>query len=216
MKNWRATVLSQYDNSARMLALMEGFNAHVDPASDIDAFYQAVFDPRTATGWGLDVWGRIVGVGRLITLEGSSQAFGFYGSGLLPFGQAPFWSDNATNNYLLADEAFRLLIFMKAAINITDGTLSSLNRIMAGFFADRGAAMVLHVGTMKIRFLFRFQLEPYERALLSQESVTPKPAGVGFDVYEVPVETFGFFGSGLMPFGQGTFVQGDPQDAYSV
>lgn len=50
MKNWRATVLSQYDNSARMLALMEGFNAHVDPASDIDAFYQAVFDPRTATG----------------------------------------------------------------------------------------------------------------------------------------------------------------------
>lgn len=216
MKNWRATVLSQYDNSPRILALIEGFNSRVDPAPDIDAFYRAVFDPRTATGWGLDVWGRIVGVGRLVTLEGSSQAFGFYGSGLMPFGQAPFWSDNVTSNYRLADEAFRLLVFMGAAINITDGTLASLNKIMSRFFADRGRAMVLHVGTMKIRFLFRFQLKPYERALLSQENVPPKPAGVGFDVYDVSVKTFGFFGSGLMPFGQGSFVQGAPQNAYSV
>lgn len=211
MKNWRETILSQYDNSPRLLALVAGFNAVVDPAADIDAFYAAVFDPRTAVGWGLDVWGRIVGVDRVITLEGSPTAFGFLGSLLRPFGQGPFYSANATSNYMLADEAFRLLIFMKAAVNLTDGTLASLNRILQQFFGRRGTVMVLHVGTMRLRFLFRFSLKIYERALLSRADVPPIPAGVGYELYDVPRETFGFAGSGLQPFGQGAFVSRPPQ-----
>lgn len=215
MNNWRATILSQYDNSPRMLRLIAGFNALEDPAPDIDAFYAAVFDPRTAVGWGLDVWGRIVAVDRVVALEGTPDAFGFFGSQLVPFGQGPFWSANATSSYKLADEAFRLLIFLKAAINITDGTLASINRLMARFFAGSGDVMALHVGTMKMRFLFRFRLKLYQRALLLREGTAPVPAGVGFDLYEVPHATFGFDGSGLRPFGQGAFVQGGPQNAHT-
>lgn len=217
MKDWRATILSQYDHSVRILSLLESFNNEVDPKAAIAAFYDAIFNPKTAYGYGLDVWGRIVGTSRVITLEGTDEAFGFAGSGLLPFSQAPFYSASATSNYTLGDNAFRSLIFFKAAMNITDGTLASLNRIMDRMFAGRGPAMVLHVGTMRIRFLFAFRLLPYERALIAQEDVPPKPAGVGFDVYEVPdTEIFGFAGSGLMPFGQGVFIQGGPINAYTT
>lgn len=211
MKNWRATILSQYDNSPRLLALVEGFNAHIDPERDIDAFYAQVFDPRTATGWGLDVWGRIVAVDRAVTLAGNPGAFGFDGSGLMPFGEGPFWNANATTTHVLADEAFRLLIFMKAAINITDGTLASLNRILHRFFAERGPVMALHTGTMHMRLVFCFMLKTYERAILAKADMTPIPAGVGYELYDVPRATFGFAGSGLMPFGEGAFVSRAPQ-----
>lgn len=210
------TILSQYDHSRRMLALLSGFESQVDPYYDIQAFYDNAFNPKTAIGWGLDVWGRIVGIGRVLELEGEPEPFGFLGSGLFPFSQRPFYSPTATTSYSLSDEAFRLLIFMKAGINITDGTLPSLNRILNQFFGSRGRTMVLHVGTMHIRFLFRFLLTEYERAMFSQSSVLPAPAGVGFDFYEVPEETFGFFGSELQNFNNGNFSIGDPNYAYSL
>lgn len=216
MKNWRETILSQFDNSPRLLALLSAFDEQVDPAPAIDAFYAAVFDPRTAFGWGLDVWGRIVGVERIIELAGIPDAFGFDGSDLMPFGQGPFYSEQATTTYTLGDDTYRLLIFCKAAINISDGTLADLNRIMQWLLGDRGSVAVLHTGTMQIRFLFRFSLLPYEQALLTRDDVPPKPAGVGYDVYAVPKDTFGFFGSGLMPFGQGAFVKGGAVNAYSL
>lgn len=217
MRDWRRTVISQYDNSPRLLALLTGENTAIDPAADIQDFYAAVFDPRTATGWGLDCWGQIVGIGRHLELEGTDAAFGFAGSGLQPFDQGTFWSRSATSYYRLTDEAYRQLIFFKAAINISDGTLASLNQILHRMFGARGTVCVLHVGTMRIRFFFDFYLSPWERALLAREDVPPKPAGVSFDVYEIRrVDTFGFLGSDLQPFGQGNFAIGGPRDAYSV
>ncbi|MEA4836867.1 MAG: DUF2612 domain-containing protein [Rhodospirillaceae bacterium] len=217
MKNWRETILSQYANSPRLLALIEAFDARVDPEAGIDAFYQAVFDPRQARDWGLDVWGKIVDIERTIGVEQSSRTFGFQGSGLQPFGQGSFVLDQAGSAFSLSDEPYRKLIFFKAGINISDGSMRSLNAIIHTMFEDRGAAMVVRTGTMKIRFLFDFYLKPYESALIRRDDVPPKPAGVGFDVYQVKrAETFGFAGSGLQPFGQGNFVKGAPEDAYSV
>lgn len=211
------TLISQYDNSPVLRALLEGLELAVDPRLDIQEFFYTVFNPRTAVGWGLDCWGRIVGIERQLTLQGTDAAFGFAGSDLQPFGQGTFWSDDATSTYVLADEAYRQLIFFKAAINLTDGTLASLNRIMQMMFASRGNVCVLHTGTMRIRFFFDFYLLPFERALVAREDVPPKPAGVGFDIYDIPrAETFGFAGSDLQPFNQGIFAPRGPQDAYSL
>lgn len=210
------TVISQYANSGRLQTLLLQLEWEIDPYLDIETFYSKVFDPRTAVGWGLDCWGQIVGISRQLELQGTEDAFGFDGSNLMPWGQGPFWSNQATTTYILADEAYRKLIFFKAAINITDGTLASLNKLMNIMFGSRGTVCVLHVGTMKIRFFFDFYLATYERALVCREDVPPKPAGVGFDVYEIPrAETFGFAGSDLQPWNQGTFQIRGPQDAYS-
>lgn len=210
-----ATLLSQYDNSPIIRALLQSFEWAVNPSWEIDAFYASVFNPHTAFGWGLDVWGRIVGIDRAIVLEGNPNAFGFFGSELAPFGQGPFYSANATSLQVLSDEAYRLLIFLKAAINISTGTMRELNALFLWLFGSRGRVMVLHVGTMHLRLLFRFRLKIFERALLTQAMTSPIPAGVGYDIYDVPLKTFGFNGSGLMPFGQGQFVQGGPQNANS-
>lgn len=216
-KLWPYTLISQYDNSPRLRALLDGEETQQSPVLDIQRFFRAVFDPRTATGWGLDCWGRIVGMDRQLELKGINEVFGFDRSELMPFGQGTFWNEIATSTYRLEDEAFRTLIFFKAAINISDGTLASLNRLLSSLYAARGTVCVLHVGTMKLRFFFDFYLQPFERALATREDIPPKPAGVGFDIYEARrADTFGFQGSDLQPFNRGNFVTGGPRDAYSL
>lgn len=216
---WPETVLSQYDNSPIIKALARDFETEIDPAWDIEWFYRLVFNPLTAIGWGLDVWGRIVGIGRVQQLRGDSTRFGFLGSNLQPFNQGPFAdSSNITHTYVLPDEPFRQLIFFKAAINICDGTIPTINKLLRWMFKDRdGTVMVLHTGTMHIRYLFSFYLSDYEQALILRQDIPPAPAGVGYDVYEVnPAMTFGFDGSGLQPFNQGNFVRNAPLPSYSI
>lgn len=212
---WPRTVISQYVNSPRINELLRLEELEIDPWYDFLRFYDDVFNLDTAKAWGLDVWGRIVGIGRQIELEGISDAFGFDGSALLPFDQGPFWTSTVTSTYLLADEAFRMLIYCKAAMNVSDGTLASLNRLFNMWFGHKGVVCVLHVGTMYLRVFFDFYLEQYERAMLAREDVPPIPAGVGFDIYEAPrAELFGFDGSELNPFDNGIF-SGGPYYAYS-
>ena len=211
MKNLKATLLTQYVNSPELVAILEGFNASVDPEAAIAEFYSKVVDPATAIEWGLDVWGRRVAIPRTVRLQGTVESFGFLGSGRHPFNQQPFYSGAVTENYSLSDDAYRFLIFLKAAVNITDGSLADINRILARMFEERGTIAALHVGTMHMRILVRFILEPYEQALMQLEDVPPKPAGVLFDWYYVPEPTFGFYGSGLHPFSQGNFVPGGPE-----
>lgn len=204
---YRQTMLSQFDHSRRMRRLLRDFDISIDPAWNVDAFYRLVFNPRTASGWGLDVWGRIVGCERVVYLRTRVDCLGFHGAKLKPFNHAPFWPGLLNAGTRLGDEAFRLLVFVKAAINITDGSLRDLNRIFHMLFGDRGQVCALHVGTMVMRILMRFPIDDYIRALLTTETMTPIPAGVGWDLYEVPVHTFGFEFSGLKPFNQGAFAR---------
>lgn len=219
MDNWRETLLSQYDNSERLLALIELMNTAIEPTVDIAVFYESVFDPETAFGWGLDVWGRIVAIPRTLEVEATDiKPFGFSGSNLSNFGHGPFAYESKSNTFILQDNAYHLLIWMKAASNITDGSLLDLNKIVHWLFSDRGHIAVVHVGTMKIRYVIGFKLQPYERALLLRDDVPPKPAGVGYDVYQViPKHTWGFAGSGGQNFNNGVFQPyGGPVYAYSI
>lgn len=206
------TLLSQYDNSRRLKDLLHYFETRVDPYTSIDEFYAAEFNPLTAFGWGLDVWGRIVGIDRTVLLQGNPFSFGFFGSYLKPFGQGAFYSIKEKYRFIMNDDIFRLMIFIKAAINITTGTLSALNTIFTKLFSAKGKVFVLHAGTMRLRLVFRFHLSLYERALFSREIISPIPAGVGYDIYEAPMDTFGFCGSKLKNFNNGTFAR-PPYDA---
>ena len=215
MRDITRTIITQYQHSPRLLSLIRSFHDRIDPAPATRDFYAKVFDPATAEGRGLNAWGVIVAMGRTQELKGTSATFGFAGSELHPFNQGTFYNAEATETYTLADNAYRLLIWCKAASNLTDGSLRDLNRILSMLFADQGRAMVLHSGTMMIRYVFEFRLQPFQRALLLRDDVPPKPAGVGYEVFEVPYPAFGFAGSGFHPFNQGTFVPGGPVNAYS-
>ena len=73
---WRDTIVSQMANSPTVLRLLESASEYLDPAADLDRFYNLIWNVNTAQGYGLDVWGRIVGVSRIINVADTSY-FGF-------------------------------------------------------------------------------------------------------------------------------------------
>lgn len=202
------TIISQYANSPRILSLIENFNQYLDPRTDFDEFYSRVWNIDTAQGFGLDIWGRIIGVDRLLEIKDPGGTFGFDGSGREPFGQGTFGDHTANASYLLGDDAYRTLLLLKAFINISACDIFTLNRILLNLFDNR-RCYVLDLGGMSIRYVFEFNLTYYEQALLAKEGLMPRPAGVGYEIYKLDTaNSFGFDGSGLQPFGQGTFDDG--------
>lgn len=209
------TILSQYANSPAIMALIRSMNDRIDPAADIQMFYDQVWNINTATTWGLDNWGRILGISRLIEIQGDDATFGFLGSTMQPFGQGTFARPQATNIYSLTDDAYRALLMLKAAANVSDCSVPGINSIIQNMLAGRGPCYVLEVGPMQIRYVFEFWLTPYERALMRNQTVPPKPGGVGYEILEIDIpNTFGFMGSGLQPFNQAMFKNGGPVNAY--
>ena len=197
------TIQSQYGASPHIIGIVEAAAKQLDPTSDIKTFYDKVFNPLTAEGVGLDVWGRIVGASRYLTVD-NEDFFGFYGSMLNPFNQAPFFVSGDTDRFRLTDSAYRDLIFLKAAENIGNATLPSIKEILSALFEK--PVLVMNIGEMKVRVVFTFYLSAYERALFKEYGLLNLGAGVGFEFYQIePDETFGFNGSGLQPFGQGVF-----------
>ena len=55
------TIISQYAHSPVLLGLIDGLNQCICPADKIEEFNRLVWDVETAEGYGLDVWGKIVG-----------------------------------------------------------------------------------------------------------------------------------------------------------
>lgn len=209
------TVFSQFQDSPTLVRLIENFNAYVDPNANLDAFYDLMWNVNTAQGYGLDVWGRIVGVSRVLPVTQQPMSFGFDDgvNDFAPFGQAPFYPGAPlTTNYALSDAAFRTLIFVKALANITSCASPALNRLITLLFAGRGRAYVNDLGGMTMRYTFEFQLTAPEVAILTGSGAVPHGTGVQTQFLVVPVPTtFGFSeaGTGVAPFGQGTFLSSE-------
>lgn len=182
-----STIISEYANSPIISALCVNMAQYVDPTRDMDSFYDTIWNVDTAIGYGLDVWGRIVGVTRTIQLPVSSQYFGFEEAGSLTFGQGTFYNGSGiSNNYSLADESFRTLIFAKALANICDGSISSINQLMLNLFPGRGACFVVDNLNLTMTYQFDFVLSSVELAIVSRSGVLPRTSGVSFTVFLNP------------------------------
>lgn len=220
MENWRDTVVSQFANSPIILRLIEDFDAWLDPAALFDEFYTKIWDLETAEGEGLNIWGRIVGVDRVLSFPAAPSYFGF-DTGVqdfAPFGQAPFNAGaTATKNYTLGDDAYRALIFVKAAANIAETSAPSLNKLLRAIFGARGRCYVNDLGAMRMRYTFEFYLRPYELSILTRAGVVPRPTGVAVSVLQQPpFTTFGFAEAGprsAAPFGGGVLLRNGAVDA---
>lgn len=203
------TILSQYSASPHILQLTHDFSLRIDPAPDIDTFFEKVFDIETAQGWGLDNWGRILGVPRGVQVA-TTDWFGYYGSQLQPWNNAPFFnSQQATENFLLTDEAYRKLLIYKAAANIGSADAATINRLLSQVFPD-SYDHVVDNGDMSIRAVFSDYLEPVEIGILNTYGALNKGAGVQWVYLSVnPDEVFGFDNTGFQPFDCGVFTPYD-------
>lgn len=226
MINVKSTIISQYSSSAKITALVELMNYRIDPRSSVEQFVKDVWDIRYCGTWGLNNWGRILNMPRAITVpQGTDEDFfGFKSENApqswKPFGQAVFNVPFVrTGTYYLNNEQYRMVLMFKAAVNISDGTIPSINRLLQWYFSLRGRPYVLRVNRFnkrgfRLRYMFDFYLQDWEKSLLRIEGVLPTPMGVGYALYEYKRNhTFGFCVRGVAtqpyaPFSQAPFTRG--------
>lgn len=207
------TIISQYANSDILTRLIENLFEYIDQTRNIESFFDLIFNLDTAEGEGLGYWGRIVGVNRVLQVP-SGEYFGFDEAlpGSYGFNQAPYFGGTSlTSNYRLSDQAYRTLIFAKAAANITDGSIASINAILMYLFPNRGNAYVAEgyrgdpyfgfnesgtatgfnqgpfyagasVPSMSMSYVFTFPLTPVELSIVQSSGVLPKPTGVSASI----------------------------------
>ena len=182
--NCLVPVISQYANSPIILTILEDFCEAVDPWPILNEFYNLLWNVNTAVGYGLDVWGRIVGVTRTLEIPaGRFLGFAQQLGSTDPFNVSPFFAGSLSgNNFSLSDDAFRLLIFMKALANITDGSTKSINTILRTLFAGAGNAYVTDNQDMSMTYTFDFVLDPVQSAIVNQSGVLPRSSGVSSSV----------------------------------
>lgn len=180
------TIVSQYGSSETIKALIHNMNEYIDPTVNFDDFYDFVWNVDTAQGFGLDIWGRIVNIGRELEVIASDVYFGFNEAlpDAEPFNQAPFFSGTpATSSvYILSDTEYRKLILVKALSNISSTAAPSLNQLISNMFADRGKCYVDDLGNMQMEYVFEFVLSDIEIAIITSSGAMPRPAGVEFTI----------------------------------
>lgn len=200
-------VQSQYAASTRMVSILEGCREHILPDADTALFYDMEFNVKTAQGNGLDAWGHIVGVERTIPEVELDE----YGD-IVPTG----------NTITLNDASYRNLIMHKAASNIMDSTLASMNYLLkklypehtcyvqlASQYTESGGTYVDN-NPMEIVYFFNGEtLNATELSVFAYIGDYNRGAGVGWNFNEFKTDmVFSFYGSLLQPFDQGVFVFG--------
>lgn len=180
------TVVSQYANAPILTQLITNFAGYIDATQNFDQFFDFIWNVDTAVGYGLDVWGRIVGVARVLQLPSNTSYLGFEeATDWQPFGQAPFYSgDPVTNNYSLSDDAYRTLIFAKALANICDGSIPAINQLLLNLFPSLGNCYVTDGLDMTMTYTFGFILSPVQLAIVQNSGVLPKSTGVSVTVVQ--------------------------------
>ena len=182
MDNVDQTIISQYGNSPTITSLIDSCNAAVDPTGDIDNFLTWIWQVSTAQGFGLDIWGRIVGVSRIVATNPAT---------------------------VLNDSQFLQLILLKALANISLANSYSINSLLIDWIGATGRAYVNDLGNMEIKYQFEFELEPFQVIIITDSGIFLRPAGVGGWVVASPFPVFGFSEMGTTwaaPFGQSPFL----------
>ncbi|MBW5853240.1 DUF2612 domain-containing protein [Yersinia enterocolitica] len=206
------TILTQYSASNRILSIIDTFNQAVSLSDFTDEFIEKVWDITTCETFGLDMWGKVVGVSRYIRAEIDNDCFGFSeaddGGGYpSPFGDSPFYAGTQeTETVRLSNEAYRTLILCKAFSNISIATIKDMNRFLTMLFLDRGRAYCADYGDMRMGIICEFKLEPFEISILENYEVLPIPSGVLVSLRQIVSPYFGF-APDAYPFNDGTFFR---------
>ena len=206
------TIIAQYNrDNSNLCTLINQFAEALNIDGDLNEFYHVFWNINTSIGYWLDCWGVIVGVDRYLTIPENEGFFGFdeatdqlsLNDGIMYIGE------NGTQTFILSDEVFRRVVIAKAMANIAACDAFSLNAIFSYFYAEQGRAYVNSPSTMSINYVHEFYLEPWQKALYTQNKVFPRPAGVLVNILELPDELFGFAeGYDYEGFNSGIIFQG--------
>ncbi len=204
------TIQSQYSASPNIKNVIKAFHNLIKIENDVNTLFKNMIDIDTAKGYGLDVWGRILALPRGYADVSDNQPYlGFKmlndatDPRLDTFTNAPFYNQMATSNVLLSDDVYYTYLMLKALINISNGSLGSLNYMLKFLFKDRDIS-IIHVDNMVLRLVMFDKLSIAEKqALYNMDWL---PVGVELEIYQVDTDTFGFDGQELQTFDNGNFA----------
>ena len=180
-------LISQYANSEKILRLANGIRSMFSNAKLISDWYKIVYNIKTAKGFGLDIWGKILNQSRnfIYTNPNTGVQTNYYLKGAL----------TVDGTYISADEVeetYRKVLFMKAISLITNATEKSLNELLQFYFEGR-RVYVVQYDTMKLRYVFEVVVNKLEKSIF-QSDLLPKPTGVGATFQYMPKNNyFGFY-----------------------
>lgn len=193
MQNLDETVLSQYANDPVTDALVASFGQAINPSYLFEQFYNLIWNalagdpafinPSSTQSYGLDVWGRIVGVNRIVSIGAGPLFLGFkssVGASGVDFDFGIFYKGESPEilNFTLTNQAYLHLILAKAAANITNGSTAAFNNILLTLFPNRGRCYVQDNNNMTMAIIFDFPLQPFEKAIVMNSGALPTPAGI--------------------------------------
>ncbi len=187
MLNPTQTVISQYQTAPIINAILADVNTNLDPVGYITSFYNSIWNILTANTYGLDVWGRIIGVNRNIQVPETFTFFSFSGTpGAAPFGAHAFFSGAGGSGaqITLTDVAYRKLLLLKAAANYSNCSVKDLNALIYGLYGSEGKCSVLDGYNMTVVYDFQFSLSTTDYAVLTGSGVLPRPAGVALTIQQ--------------------------------
>lgn len=176
--------LWQYDQAPNLSALLKSSDAFVQ--NNVSKFWEDweknVFNIRTADTFGLNLWGKILGVERIK------------------------YTNDAGETVAFTDDMYRLLLLARVMKFNSNGSLKSINDYLQFVFEGKPVFCVTN-NDMSIRIILYYHPSTEDMAVIQSDGFIPVPAGVLVNYYVVPPEeTFGFDGSGLTGFDDGVFV----------
>lgn len=183
--NVQQCVLWQYANSPALRTLLQAKSDFYE--QNVTQFwndwFNDVFNINTATDFGLTVWGEILDFPRQI-------------------------KSNTGQIHFLTTEQYRTILkgqFLKFRMG---GSAPQINEWLNVVFGNKGNVYCLdNLNMTAIPFVFETNPSDEILWLLSNVDFLPRPAGVGYEIRVVGGDVFGFNGSGLQPFNQGTFYK---------
>lgn len=174
-------MIGQYANSPVLVKLENGFKELFDDGYFCRNWYDVIFNMDTATGYGLDVWGKILNRGREFVYNGVE----YYLQGEQTIGGKYFSAEAMENLY-------RKVLQITAMRYIGNASLYSINNILQFIFKEDGIAYCIEYGTMKIRYVFQFYMDDVLKAII--ETLDMHPAGVLTSFEYLPLREFlGFY-----------------------
>lgn len=183
-------MLSQYANSPKYVALYNGLTELFNNAKTIEDWYNVVFNIKTASGFGLDVWGNILNQGRLFLYEDLN------GNPASIYLQGAQTVDGVAYTAQQTEELYRTVLFLTAMGYITNASLRSMNDMLLYYFADKGRCYCIPYGTMKLRVVFEFYVNGLEKAIYNTAFVSPTGVLLNYEYLQLQ-RYFGFFVTGI-------------------
>lgn len=173
-------MISQYANSPTLVKLENGLKEIFDDSKFVINWYDVIFNLKTATGYGLDVWGKILNRNREFLYNGTL----YYLQGQQNIGGTEFTAQQM-------DDLYRKVLQMTAMRYIGNASINSINNMLNIVFGDQGRSYCYEYGTMQIRYVFEFYMNDLLKAII--ETLNPHPSGVLTSFEYLPLQTyFGF------------------------